>query len=129
MKLVIIESPFSAATAECSDRYLAYARRAVRHSILQGEAPVAFHLLYTQAGILSDESPEARNLGITLSEFWWEIADLHTFYTDCGWSRGMLRAWDWCTAKNRRYDLRSLVNPAGDSPPADIRKEPFNVRP
>ena len=33
---------------------VAYARAAVRDSLLRGESPIASHLLYTQPGILKD---------------------------------------------------------------------------
>lgn len=84
-KLVIIESPF-AGDVEAN---VAYARAALRDSLARGEAPYASHLLYTQPGVLDDEKPEERELGITAG---WEVmrrADLVAVYEDRGVSRGM----------------------------------------
>ena len=50
MKLVILESPFAGDVK----RNTAYARAALRDSLLRGEAPIASHLLYTQDGVLDD---------------------------------------------------------------------------
>jgi hypothetical protein len=86
MKLVILESPYAGEV----ERNILYARRAVRHSLTLGEAPIASHLLYTQPGILDDLIPEEREWGINAGLAWGRLAEASIFYIDYGWSRGML---------------------------------------
>lgn len=88
MILTIIESPFAGEI----DLNIRFARRALRDSLLRGEAPIASHLLYTQPEVLSDHYPEERQLGIACGLAWLKHADRHAFYTDRGWSNGMLSA-------------------------------------
>jgi len=89
MKRVIIESPFWASSAAGIERHIEYARAAVRDSVLRGEAPIASHLLFTQPGILKDDIPEERTMGINAGHAWMPIADLVAVYGDLGISRGM----------------------------------------
>ena len=89
MKLVIIESPFAATTMEQAARHIAYARAALRDSLLRGEAPFASHLLYTQPGVLDDGDREERRVGIIAGLEWGEWADLVAVYEDLGISPGM----------------------------------------
>lgn len=87
MRLVIIESPYAGKT----DRNIEYARRAVRDSLMRGEAPIASHLLYTQKGILWDDEPTERKLGIEAGLAWYNAADASVIYADYGISEGMKR--------------------------------------
>jgi hypothetical protein len=89
VKLVVIESPYAGDTA----LHIGYARRAMAHSLSLGEAPIASHLLYTQPGILDDEDPEQRKLGIACGLAWAQHAEVAAFYLDHGWSSGMRAAW------------------------------------
>lgn len=84
-KLVVIESPYAGAIEE----NLEYARACVRHSLLLGEAPIASHLLHTQGGILRDEVPEERRLGMRAGHAWIRSADIVAVYIDRGISEGM----------------------------------------
>ena len=84
---VIVESPYAGDV----ERNLAYARATIRDSILRGEAPFGSHLLYTQPGILIDEIPMERELGMALGWHIMRYADFVAFYTDFGWSGGMKR--------------------------------------
>lgn len=94
--IVIIESPYAGDVA----RNVAYARRAVRHSILRGEAPYASHLLYTQDGILNDLVPEERAIGMFAGQAFTRFASLVAVYSDLGISGGMeagirvAKVWD-----------------------------------
>lgn len=129
MKLVIIESPYRAAEPGGIAAHVTYARAAIRDSITRGEAPVAFHLLYTQPGVLRDEFVEERALGIALSNYWTEVADFLAFYTDRGWSEGMLKAYDRAVLIGAPYKFRSLSNESrrGVPPPdAAIRNRPIS---
>lgn len=89
-KLVILESPYAGEI----EANVEYARAAVRDCVLRGESPNVSHLLFTQLGILRDEVPEERALGIAAGLAWKRVADYSVFYTDRGWSRGMLNALD-----------------------------------
>lgn len=85
MRLVIIESPY-AGDVEAN---VEYARKAVRHSLSLGEAPIASHLLYTQPGILDDDIPDERQWGIDAGLAWRNVAEATVVYTDNGISKGM----------------------------------------
>lgn len=82
---VIIESPY----AGDIDRNIKYARQCVKDSLNRGESPIASHLLYTQEGILDDSLPNEK-LGIDAGLAWKSVADKHVFYTDYGYSAGMV---------------------------------------
>ena len=82
---VIIESPYAGDV----EKNVAYARAAVRDSVLRGEAPIASHLLLTQPGILRDDVPEERTLGIDAGHAWLHVANKVAVYADRGVSRGM----------------------------------------
>ena len=66
MKRVILESPYAGDV----ERNVAYARACLRDSLLRGEAPIASHLLYTQPGVLDDQIPEERQMGIDAGLAW-----------------------------------------------------------
>lgn len=87
-RLVIIESPYAGDV----ERNVAYARAAMRHSLALGEFPLASHLLYTQPGILDDNVPGERALGIEAGLAWRDVAARAVFYVNLGWSGGMLAA-------------------------------------
>lgn len=93
--LTIIESPYAGDV----ERNIEYARLCVRDSLSQGEAPIASHLLYTQEGILDDDDPEERQMGIEAGLEWVKAAEAVVFYVDYGWSPGMLKSYDYI-AKN-----------------------------
>lgn len=104
MKLVIIESPY-AGEIEVN---VAYARACMRDSLERGEAPIASHLLYTQPGVLLDEVPQERQWGIDAGLAWRRVAELAVFYTDRGWSKGMLAAKELYDREGFPYEVRSL---------------------
>lgn len=86
--IVIIESPFAGDTA----KNIAYARACVQDSLGRGEAPYASHLLYTQPGVLDDDKPEERRLGMEAGWEFMRAASRVAFYTDLGMSSGMQAA-------------------------------------
>jgi hypothetical protein len=103
---VIIESPYAGDV----EKNLAYARACLHDSLMRGEAPIASHLLYTQPGILNDDIPNERSLGIDAGLAWLDVADKHVFYIDLGLSLGMISAIRYA-AKHGFYDkiiFRSL---------------------
>lgn len=107
MKLVILESPYAGEI----EANVAYARRALTDCLHRGEAAIASHLLYTQPGVLRDGVPEERKLGIAAGLAWRKVAELQVFYTDRGWSAGMLAALRQTKLKEREYELRALDGP------------------
>lgn len=88
MRLVILESPYAGNV----DQNVEYAKRAVLDCLKRGEAPIASHLLFTQPGILDDNKPEQRALGIEAGLAWIQEADAMVVYVDNGMSRGMINA-------------------------------------
>lgn len=103
-KLVIIESPY----AGNIEQNTLYARHAMKHSIHMGESPIASHLIYTQPGILRDHDPMERQIGIACGLAWSRVAELHAFYTDLGWSKGMIDAYEFCEETNKPYEFRAF---------------------
>jgi len=89
MRLVILESPYAGDNEQAIALNVEYARRALRDSLMRGEAPIASHLLYTQPGVLRDEVPEERLHGITAGLAWREVATASVVYLDLGVSSGM----------------------------------------
>lgn len=87
---VILESPFAGNVED----NLTYARACVRDALLRGEAAIASHLIYPQEGILDDDKPEERKLGIEAGLVWGAVADYAVVYTDLGVSAGMQAAID-----------------------------------
>lgn len=105
MSLVIIESPYAGEV----DANVAYARAAMRDSILRGEHPIASHLLYTQSGILDDNIPHERQRGIDAGLAWRKVAERAVFYTDRGWSGGMLAAREIYEREGFPFEERSIA--------------------
>lgn len=101
---VIVESPF----AGDIERNMAYARAALRDCLLRGEAPIASHLLYTQEGVLNDDVPEERLLGIEAGLSWSAAAEATVVYGDYGMSRGMQYGIENATRAERPIEIRSL---------------------
>jgi hypothetical protein len=102
MKLVAIESPFAGNVAE----NIAYAKACLKDSMARGEAPLASHLLYPQ--VLDDQDADERRLGIECGYAWAKHASLIVFYTDLGWSRGMLAAKEFAQRLLIETEERSI---------------------
>ena len=105
MKLVIIESPY----AGDIEKNLWYARKCLKDSLNRNEAPIASHLLYTQKGVLNDEIPEERQLGIEAGLAWGKVAEAHIFYIDFGYSRGMKYAEANAKKNNIPIEYRKII--------------------
>ncbi|WP_315751278.1 hypothetical protein [Bradyrhizobium sp. SZCCHNS3055] len=117
IKLVILESPYAGEV----HANVAYARRCLKDCALRNESAQASHLLLTQ--VLNDNDPGERSLGIALGLAWRRAADYSVFYTDRGWSRGMLDALESALDENRPISIRSLDGEVqlpcgGDLPPS-----------
>jgi len=122
VKLVIVESPYAGDV----EKHLAYVRAAMNHCLRLRETPFASHALYTQAGVLDDNIPEQRKLGIEAGFAWGEVADAVLFYVDLGWSSGMRAGLE--RAKQRRMittkpveiRIRTLGDPWSNAPLSDL---------
>jgi hypothetical protein len=102
IKLVVLESPYKGEVEE----NLVYARACALDCARRGESVQASHLLFTQ--FLDDTVPAERELGIALGLAWTRVADYSVFYTDRGWSTGMLRALDAAWFRRKQVKIRSL---------------------
>lgn len=105
MRRVIIESPF-AGDVEAN---IAYAKAAVHNCLMRGEAPIASHLLFTQPGVLDDDKPEERQLGIAAGHAWIRAADAVVVYQDRGISAGMQAGIEQAELRRVPVEYRSLV--------------------
>lgn len=112
MRRIILESPYAGDV----NGNVEYARACLRDSLRRGEAPIASHLLYTQPGVLSDDSQVERLAGIAAGLAWRVVADTSVFYTDRGWSAGMLAALQSAIAAKLPFELRSLDGQVQEPP-------------
>lgn len=103
-RLVILESPYAGNVEE----NVAYARAALRDSLMRGEAPIASHLLYTQPGVLNDLNLAEREIGIAAGLAWRGAAAEAVFYVDLGWSNGMLAAQEIYLREGKPIVIRNL---------------------
>jgi hypothetical protein len=104
MPLVIVESPFAGDVGT----NIKFARACMRDSLDRGEAPLAFHLLYTQEGILDDDIPEERNWGIAAGWAWGKYAGKTVVYTNLGITGGMKIGIQRAREEGREIEYREL---------------------
>jgi hypothetical protein len=112
---VIIESPYAASPKATVPEHVHYACCAMRHSIDQGEAPFASHLLYPN--VLDDSVPLERARGIQAGYEWMQAADIVAFYIDFSWSLGMVKALKVARILQRKIEIRSLEGRTTTPPP------------
>lgn len=105
MRLVVLESPF----AGDIEANIEYAKRAIADCLHRGEAPIASHLLFTQPGILDDNKPEERKLGIGAGHAWIKQADAVVVYTDRGISNGMKAGIARAEEEGKLIEFRTLI--------------------
>lgn len=105
MEPVYLESPYAGDVG----LNVCYARACMHDCLARGEAPFASHLLYTQEGILDDQNPRERTLGIE-SGFAWASASRakSVFYVDLGVSRGMVAGIERARHEGRAIEVRRL---------------------
>jgi hypothetical protein len=87
---------------------VAYARAAVRDSLLRGESPIAIHLLYTQPGILKDDVPDECQLGIEAGLTWRFVAEASVVYL--GITPGMRRGIEAAETAGVAVEYRNLAS-------------------
>lgn len=105
MKLVILETPYAGDIL----RNTFFARCCLRDCIQRGEAPIASHLLYTQPGVLDDDKPEERTLGIAAGIEWYRVAELCAVYMDRGISSGMKAGIERAKQHGVKIEYRNLL--------------------
>lgn len=106
---VILETPFSGARWEDpDDRKLAYLRACMHDCLSRGEAPYASHGLYTQPGVLDDNDPFQRQMGIQAGFDWREAAKKTVVYTDLGTSDGMRAGIEHARKIEQPVEFRKL---------------------
>ncbi len=91
MTTAVLESPFAGDV----ERNLAYARACMGWMIRNGYALFASHLLYTQEGVLDDDVPEERTLGIEAGLMLGRQMQVALLFVDLGVSSGMKRALEY----------------------------------
>jgi hypothetical protein len=109
MRRVLIESPYAGQI----ERNLRYARAAMADCLRRGEAPFASHCLYIAPGVLRDDVPEERELGIKAGLAWGEAAEATIVFTDLGISRGMLLGIEAARHAGRPIEYRTIENWGG----------------
>jgi len=90
---VVVESPLGADTPTLRRDNLCFALWCCRAMELQGNDPIASHVI--KPWWLDDTDPRERALGMA-SEWAWLPEVPHVFFTDLGMSIGMRAAWDRC---------------------------------
>ena len=104
LPLVIVESPYAGEI----EYNIAYAKRAVHDCMMRGEAPIASHLLFTQPGILDDNKPTERLLGIECGLAWYQAKVLVAVYVDLGISPGMGKALEYADLTRTPIEYRTI---------------------
>ena len=105
MKRVILESPYAGDV----ERNLEYGRACLRDSLMRGESPIASHLLYTQSGVLDDDNPTERRLGIEAGLAWCESSEGTVVYADHGISKGMVYGIKIAIGAGKPVEFRYLL--------------------
>lgn len=106
---VIIESPYAGETVKETQQNVDYARACMRDSLMRGEAPFASHLLYTQPGVLDDNKPTERRMGIEAGLYWGQLANVTAVYVDRGITKGMRQGIERAQKERRVIVERSIV--------------------
>ncbi len=75
---------------------------------MRGEAPFASHAIYTLPGVLRDDDPEERALGIRAGFAYRPAVEATIVYTDLGISPGMEAGIKDAALYNRIVEKRSL---------------------
>lgn len=115
MRLVVIESPFAPVQdapphiqAQQLVQNLSYVRAAMADCFSRGEAPFASHALYTQDGVLDDDEPAERRLGMRAGFHWGDLADARVVYGDLGVTAGMKAGIARAESKAQVLEFRSI---------------------
>lgn len=83
--LAIVESPFAGG----SDWAAAYLSQCLAYCVARGWSPYASHAILTRPGILRDDCPSERDVGMQLGFAWRRVADFTVVFIDHGLTEGM----------------------------------------
>lgn len=119
----VMESPFASACKQEMAINIDYARKACGDMIRRGEIPFASHIKYTQEGILDDDVPGERTLGIAAGLAEGALAKKTVVYVDRGISGGMIIGIKNALKAGREVEFRSL-----DENPVDATKKMRDAR-
>ena len=112
MKLVAVESPYGSPDPKILRRNILYARMCLRDSLERSgdvqEAPWCSHLVYPQPGVLDEQNPQGRRLGLDISGAWGDRAEARAIYQDLGLSGGVEEAVERARTLGQQVDLRHL---------------------
>lgn len=112
MRRVVVESPYAAETVAKQRRNATYVRRALADALYRHEAPLASHVLYADSGVLDDQVPQERALGILAGLTWSAFAEAVVVYTDYGISPGMAEAIREAGERGQVVEYRTIgINP------------------
>ncbi|MDP1719319.1 MAG: hypothetical protein Q8L24_02755 [bacterium] len=108
---MVPESPYAGRGTDVAGetaKNVDYARACLHDCITRGEAPIASHLLYTQPGVLNDDDPAERKLGIEAGLEWGKLGEASVVYVDRGISKGMKFGIARARKEGRLVEYRSL---------------------
>lgn len=105
---VLIESPLASPTIEGWIKNKQFARECMKDCLRRGEAPYASHLLFAQEGLINDDVPYERALGIHAGLIWGKFASKTVVYTDLGISPGMQKGIVRAEKEQRTIEYRVL---------------------
>lgn len=108
MRLVVLESPYAGKTPHEIARNVRYLRACMHDCFMRGDIPFASHGLYTQPGVLRDDVPEERKLGIAGGLLWGSKAEAAVIYKDLGITSGMHYGWVRHKKEGRPVEEREL---------------------
>ena len=109
MRRIVIETPLKAETDEQYEANRQYARACCREALLvYDEAPFASHLLYDQPGLLHDDEPSERKIGIKAGLVYARDAEATVVYVDHGMSDGMRQGIEAAEEAGRPVEYRQL---------------------
>lgn len=106
--IVIIESPYKGKTQIEKLYNQRYLRKCLHDSLIRGEAPFASHALYTLEGVLNDDIPKERKLGIDAGHRYLDVCDKVVVYIDRGISSGMKERIDLAKDHGIEIEYRTL---------------------
>lgn len=110
MVRVVVESPFAGSSPEDREINITYLRSCLHDCIVhRTESPYASHALLTQPGVLNDDIPDERSLGIQAGFLFREVCARSVFYLDRGWSKGMQAGFEDAANKNRAIEFRAFL--------------------
>lgn len=91
-------------------RNVMYGRRALRDSLMRGEAVTAPHILYAQEGVLDDTDAAEREIGVSAGKEWIWRVDALAAYCDYGISEGMQSEIDLAEALGIPVERRRILS-------------------